>query len=133
MLPPSSIPTCSGRESRRRSTSRKLDATAIRLELRARQAETLEAQATWASLQTDAALTASMAHEHEELAALADARLARFEELFERRMVTRALLDEVRQDAAMAHMTLTRLRAELADHPNRTASRASKPPLPAPR
>ncbi|MCC5872965.1 MAG: HlyD family efflux transporter periplasmic adaptor subunit [Gammaproteobacteria bacterium] len=98
-----------------------LDDTATRLELRARQAETLEAQATLASLQADAALTASMAREQEELAALADARLTRFEELFERRMVARQLLDEVRQDAAVARMTLARFRAELADFPNRIA------------
>lgn len=98
-----------------------LDATATRLELRARQAETLEARATLASLEADAALAASLAREQEQLAALTDARLARYEELFERTIVAQALLDEVRQDAAVARMNLARFRGELADYPNRIA------------
>lgn len=99
----------------------RLDATATRLELRARQAETLEASAKLASLEADAALTAGMAREQLELAALAAARLQRFEDLFERGMVARALLDEARQDAAHARMTLARFRAALADYPHRIA------------
>ncbi len=99
----------------------KLDATQVRLDLRARQAETRQARAELASLEADAALAASMAAEQEALAEIASAKLARFEELYERRMVARALLDEVREDAARARMAVARHRSELADYPNRIA------------
>lgn len=96
-----------------------LDASQARLDYRARQAETRQARAELASLQADAELTASMAREQETLADLAVARTTRIEELFERRMVARALLDEVREDAARTRMDLARYHAELADFPNR--------------
>lgn len=96
-----------------------LDATQTRLDLRARQAETRQARAELATLTADAALAASEAEEQEGLVLLSNAKLTRFEELYERRMVARALLDEVREDAARARMAAARYRAELANYPNR--------------
>ncbi len=98
-----------------------LDDRQARLDLRSREADTAEARAELASLRAEQAMTERMAAEQQALADLAAAKLARFENLFERQMIARALLDEVREDAARARLALTRHDNELADFPNRIA------------
>ena len=98
-----------------------LDDRQARLDLRSREADTAEARAELASLRAEQAMTERMAAEQQALADLAAAKLARFENLFERQMIARALLDEVREDAARARLALARHDNELADFPNRIA------------
>jgi RND family efflux transporter MFP subunit len=80
-----------------------------------------EAEAELASIRGAADLARRTAGDHETVAGITAARLARFESLFERGMIARADLDAVRREASEARIALERQRTELADFPHRVA------------
>ena len=96
-----------------------LDDADLRLALRQREAEASQARAELASLANEQAMMERTTEQQEQLAAVAMAKLSRYEQLFERKMVAQTLLDEVRREASAARITLERHRADLSDLPHR--------------
>ena len=99
----------------------RLDDAEARFDLVEREAEVTEARATLETTRNAAALTERTAEQQEALAAMADAKLERFESLFERGMVARDALDAVRREASLARIAVEQHRTELADFPHRIA------------
>lgn len=99
----------------------RLDDAEARLALAAREAEAAEARAELASMRNAAQLAAGTADEHEAVAQLAAGKLARFEALFDQKMIARDLLDQVRREAGEARIALAERRSALADFPHRIA------------
>lgn len=99
----------------------RLDDTDARLALREQEALAEDARAQLESIRNAADLAQRTAGEHEAVAAIAAARLERYESLFEQHMVARGQLDEVRQAASQARIEIEARRSALADFPNRIA------------
>lgn len=104
----------------------RLDDADARLTLADREAELRSVRAELERTRNAAALEARTAEDQADLLAMADEKLERFASLFERGMIARDMLDEVRRETSRARIAFERHSTELADFPHRIAETEAK-------
>lgn len=98
----------------------------LALEVREHAAELDQERAQLESIRTAFALMKQSGEHFEALNRVAQAKLARHQDLLKKRMISRALLDEVVQQSSAASIEYQRHLRELADFPNKLAAQRAR-------
>ncbi|MEJ2130804.1 MAG: biotin/lipoyl-binding protein [Gammaproteobacteria bacterium] len=98
-----------------------LEQTELQLLVQEREAELKRRMALLQSIRNDQALAESLTSHEEQLNRIAQQKLQRHEEIFRKKMLSQALLDEVRQQASERFIALQNHLARVRDFPNQIA------------